>query len=275
MKTSLLLFLCVLGVASCSTLVEVPPVPRAVAEIDPQVAWAEVLAKYVDEKGRVDFVGVSENPGKLLAYVNWVKRNGPNTTPDAFPTKWHKLGYYLNSYNALSMYNIIDSEIPESLGGLSKVKFFYFKKFVIDGQEMSLYAYENDVIRKMGEERVHFALNCMSAGCPRLPRKPFSMDPTLGAELATEATRFFNESRNVRVDHKEQEVHLSEILDFFTEDFLAKSPSLIHYANKYAKEKLPTQYDVEFIPYDWTVNIQPDKAKKVSKRSQLSDGENS
>ena len=38
---------------------------------------------------------------------------------------------------------------------------------------MSLYTFENEVIRPLGEPRVHFALNCLVRGCPRLPPTPF------------------------------------------------------------------------------------------------------
>lgn len=250
--------LLVLLTSACSSLVPVPEVPSGTTG-DPLQAWSEVLAKNVDDKGRVNFDAVAKDPAKLKLYVNYVSKNGPKTTPKAFPTPEAVLAHYLNAYNALSMYNIIDAEIPETLNGLlKKAKFFYFKKFIIDGEEMSLYAYENDIIRKVGEERVHFALNCMSAGCPRLPQKPFTA-ARLKDELQAEALRFFNEDRNVRLDDKEKEVYFSEILKFFTEDFLAKAPSLNAYANKYrdAKHQIPLDYEVEFIDYDWTVNRQP------------------
>ena len=44
----------------------------------------------------------------------------------------------------------------------------------VGGKTISLYKLENDVIRPLGEERVHFALNCMVVSCPRLPRAAFS-----------------------------------------------------------------------------------------------------
>jgi hypothetical protein len=72
---------------------------------------------------------------------------------------------------------------------------------------MTLYTYENRVIRAMGDERVHFALNCMSVGCPRLPRQPF-----LGAELdqqLDEARRFFfSELRNLQFDQRTRTVRV-------------------------------------------------------------------
>jgi hypothetical protein len=58
---------------------------------------------------------------------------------------------------------------------------------------------ENDVIRSLGDERLHFALNCMAVACPRLPKTPFSAD-RLNDQLEQEARRFFGEPRNLVVD---------------------------------------------------------------------------
>jgi len=242
-------------VSGCSSLVRMPEGRPALTPEQAEKAWGRVLKEFVNEKGEVSFKKLSEKRGDLDDYVAYVAKVGPKTKPAQFSNPSTLLAHYLNSYNALSMYNILDSEIPESLSGLKKVKFFYFKKFVIDGVEMSLYAYENDIIRKVGEERVHFALNCMSKGCPRLPRLPFT-GKNLDKELAEQARFFFSEERNVRVDEKEKKVYLSEILDFFPKDFLKKEPSLIAYANRHRpqKQKLPENFEVDFISYDWNVN---------------------
>lgn len=250
-------------VVSCSTLVRVPEIPRESSSISPEDAWAEVLRAQVDVEGRVDFSGLHKNPQRLHRYIHYIAKVGPKTHPQDFNTLEKKLSHYLNSYNALSMYNVLESDLPDTLAGGNKVRFFYFTKFVIAGEEMSLYTYENTIIRALGEERVHFALNCMSRGCPRLPQKPF-VPSTLMKDLDAEAFRFFNEERNVRVDPQKKAVYISEILKFFTEDFLKKSPSLIHYVNRYRKEKVPEGYQVRFIPYDWKVNHQRPVDRKVS-----------
>lgn len=253
MKNLILSMVALLFVAACSTA----PVPKVTntKKVDPLVAWERVLQKYVNNKGQTDFEGLRDNPQDLHIFVEYISRVSPMNKPEMFKTDNERMAFYLNSYNALSMYNVIDSEIPETLAGARKVGFFYFKKLIIGGEKMSLYSYENDIIRKVGEEKVHFALNCMAAGCPRLPRKPFTAR-NLKRELNREAWRFFNEERNVRVDHKEKAVYLSEILDFFPEDFEGKADNLIAYANRFRKKKnhLPEDYKVKFIPYDWTVN---------------------
>lgn len=56
-------------------------------------------------------------------------------------------------------------------------------------------------------------------------------------------------------------VRVSEILKFYPEDFLRRSSNLVAYVNRYASQKIPEDYQVEFIRYDWTVNAQGRTAK--------------
>jgi hypothetical protein len=150
------------------------------------------------------------------------------------------------------MYNAVRSGIPEELDS-RKVKFFYRDRFELGGRRISLYALENQVIRPLGDPRVHFALNCMARSCPRLPKEPFRAE-TLDADLDRLAREFCNDPRNAAVDPAAKVVRFSEILKFYTEDFLKAAPSLVAYANRYRDEKIPEDYRVEFIPYDWTLN---------------------
>jgi hypothetical protein len=235
--------------------VNVPP-PQTTgagsAAADLEKAWSNVLSKYVDENGRIDFLGISKDRGDLDAYVSWIAATSPASSPVAFPTKEAKLAYYLNAYNALAMYDVLQSGMPKDLNAV-KVRFFYKNKLSIGGVKMSLYDLENKIVRPMGDPRVHFALNCMVRGCPRLPREPFRADQ-LDMELEATAQYFLNEERNVKVEADKQTVRFSQILQFYTEDFLKKAPSLIAYANKYRDSKIPEGFKVDFIPYDWTLN---------------------
>lgn len=229
-------------------------------EAEPFTWWAKVLTSFVNDRGEVDFHGLEKNPADLNAFVDYIAKVSPDSAPALFPTKESKLAYHVNAYNALSMYNVIDFGIPKSLSGFTKVRFFGFRKFPIGGKAMSLYTYENEVIRSLGDERVHFALNCMSVGCPRLPKVPFTMSE-LNDQLDREARRFFAEQRNLQLVPEKKVVRLSEILKFYTEDFLRRSPDLIAYVNQYAPEKIPQDYKVEFIDYDWTVKDQNKSGK--------------
>lgn len=241
--------------AGCATIVP-PPRVETPAQKPPEAAWARVLQDNVDEQGRVNFVRLAGHRADLDEYVAWIYEHSPQEVPALYPTPSAVLAYHLNAYNALAMYNILEAGIPQSLSGFAKVRFFYLRKVRIGGEPMTLYAYETDVVRKLGEPRVHFALNCMSVGCPHLPREPFRAD-AVDAQLQREAHRFFNEERNVRLDAAKRTVYLSEILKFYTDDFLKAAPSLIAFVNRYRDTPVPEDYSVKFTDYNWTVNAQP------------------
>jgi hypothetical protein len=215
---------------------------------DPYQAWARVLARFVSERGAVDFRALSRDRGDLDTFLEYVARISPRSAPDAFPGREAKLAYYINAYNALAMFNVIDSGFPEHLN-------WWRKRSPVGGERMSLYALENDVIRPLGDERVHFALNCMVVGCPRLPRVAFTPEK-LDQQLEDEARRFFSDTRNLQILPGKRVARVSALLKFYTEDFLARSPNLIAYVNRYATAGIPAGFEVEFMEYDWTVNDQ-------------------
>jgi hypothetical protein len=208
-------------VAACSTAVPVPPAAGLSDARDPGRAWAAVLRRFVDEEGRVDFAGLAADRGDLDTFVAWVARVGPASAPATFPTREDRLACHLNAYNALAMYNVVDAGIPETLAGLRKVPFLFLREVQVGGERMSLHAYENRVIRPLGEERVRFALNCMARGCPRLPRASFTA-AGLEPELDRETPRLSAEGRNLAVDAGRKRVRVSKLLRFYAEDFLAR-----------------------------------------------------
>jgi hypothetical protein len=241
------------ALAGCA--ISVPP-PRMAAgtPASSNASWAAVLTRFVDDRGRIDFSGLAMDRADLDRYVAYVASVDPKSAPAAFPGRDDALAYYLNAYNALAMYGVLQSGIPPELETI-KVRFFYRDRLRLGGRNISLYALENSIVRPLGEPRVHFALNCMVRGCPRLPRKPFEA-PRLEAELDDAARLFLSEERNVRLDPARRTVSFSQILNWYEKDFLAKAPSLIAYANLYRAEPIPPDWQVAFIPYDWTLNAQ-------------------
>jgi hypothetical protein len=238
--------------AGCATRIPPPTTPADART--PDRAWAAHLRRFVDEKGRMDFAGMAESPADLETYLAWAATTGPESSPSLFPTLQDELAYYINTYNALAMYDVVKSGFPPDLYRV-RVTFFYKNRFEVAGRFISLYALENQVIRPKGDPRVHVALNCMARGCPRLPRESFE-GAKLDSQLDAQAREFFNEARNVELLGERQTVRFSEILRFYPEDFLKKAPSLIAYANLYRSEKIPEGWRVEYIPYDWTLNRQ-------------------
>ncbi len=238
--------------AGCSTLVPAPAVPTP-QPLVAQAAWARVLATHVNDLGEVDFPALALDRADLDLVVRHVAAVPLDSLPDGAP----RLAHMINAYNALSMYNVLQSGIPATHAGLAKVRFFVLRKLDVGGEAMSLRSFENDVIRPYtrarNDPRVHFALNCSAVSCPVLPRRPFAAE-TLDAELERETRAFFARRENFRVDVAERTVWLSELLNFYPEDFVPRpAASLLAYANRYVPEPAPQDFIVRFTPYDWTI----------------------
>jgi hypothetical protein len=235
----------------CTTLVATPDLPAPTPQAA-QAAWARVLSSHVNARGEVDFEALANDRGDLESYVRHVAQ-----TPLTSLEGPQRLAHMINAYNALSMFNVLQSGVPTTHAGWAKLRFFVLRKFDIGGQALSLYSFENDVIRPttraLNDPRVHFALNCSAVSCPVLPHVPFTAD-ALDAELERETRAFFARPENFSVDAEQRTVWLSELLNFYPEDFIPRpAASLLAYANRYAPRPAPLDFSVRFTPYDWTI----------------------
>lgn len=230
--------------------------------------WEYVLANYVDEEGRTNFKALSEDIAPLENVVSFIGFASPTATPELFTSPEEVMSYHINSYNALAMYGVVEKGIPDGFTSFfSRAAFFKFRDVVIGGKVTNLYDYENDVIRPLNEPRAHFALNCMVKDCPRLPKTPFYPE-SLNETLEQLTYEFFNKQKHFYLDDKRKRVYVSEILDFYTEDFVAsgKAKDLPQYINQYIEQPISANYKLRFIDYDWRINAQPEQTNTTKVR---------
>ena len=259
--------------AGCSTLApRRPPDPPRPGREFSHVRLDRVLERFVDDQGKVDYPALTAAPAELEAYYAEVVARSPDSDPDGFPTEDARLAYWINAYNAGVLVAIVRryplasvrDVFPPLLG------FFVLQRLRLGGQSISLRALETEVVRhRFADPRVHFALNCGSRGCPRLPRHAFTAT-NLQTELDREARRFVGEERNVHVDLERRVVTLSSIFDWYADDFTSwirrHRPDLAatvrSYIRIHADDGVGRRLDacpacrVEFAPYDWRLNDQ-------------------
>ncbi len=217
-----------------------------------QAAWARVLGERVDTSGRVAFRALASDREDLDRYLRYVSEVDPARDPQRYPSREHQLAHRINAYNALSMYGVLRAGIPATNAGLRKIPFFFLWRYRVEGRRQTLYRFEK-TIRDLGDPRVHFALNCMSVSCPRLPQEPFA-GARLEAQLERQAREFFTDPGNLEVDSDAGRVRVSSILQFYQAEFEREAGSLIGYINRYRSEPIPESFEVDFLPYDWTIN---------------------
>jgi len=243
-----------------------------------------VLHRFVNDQGRVDYTALKHDPRDLERYYLLLSTYSPDSHPDLFPTENSKLAYWLNAYNAAVIKTVLTYYPISGVGNIRpplllfffprKSGFFLFQRVTFGGKTTSLYFLEHRVIRKrFADPRVHFALNCASVGCPRLPRQAFTAEH-LDEQLDYEARKFLAEGRNFVIDHEKKTVSLSAIFDWYESDFLTwlqhtfpdRKATLLDYVARYASAKKAEElqraasYDVRFIPYDWRLNDQRGRA---------------
>ncbi len=229
--------------------------------------WTSVLAKFVDERGMVDYVALARDRADLDRYLAKIEATSPSSRTPLFPSRDDQLAYWINAYNAQVFKGVL-ARGPERdsvwKGGLISGKaFFVDMEIVLGGEEMSLKSLEDDIVRKgFQDPRIHAALNCASKGCPRLPQRAFA-PATLNAELDAAMREFVGEERNCAVDAAGRTVTLSKIFDWFESDFLAyekrqgrRDPNVLDYVNRYraADAQVPRDYRIKFVEYDKAIN---------------------
>jgi hypothetical protein len=220
--------------------------------------WQEVLVKYVDDVGFVDYQALSRQRETLDSYVASVAISGPESTPEMFPTSDHRLAFYLNAYNALVFSGVLDRG-PEHKsvwrGLISGLSFFILMDVNIDGSTTSLKKLEDDIIReRFADPRIHAAINCASVSCPRLRRTAFEAH-NLQAQLDDAMREFVSNRDHVRV--VDDVLYLSKIFDWFEEDFIGADiagGTLIGFINLYRETPLAESLPIRFLPYDKGIN---------------------
>lgn len=282
-RGALVAVLLVVGVSACATVRPRPLVggPIIVRAPFSHAGFEPVLSGFVNKQGEVDYAGLRAEPEALDRYYYQVARYSPDSNPELFPTEADRLAYWINGYNAAvlsavvrrdSLESVIDVGPPFPLFFLPRQSgFFVFQRVRLGERSTSLWSVENRIRKQFKDPRVHFALNCASRGCPRLPRTPFRA-AQLDAQLDSETREFVAEPRNVRIDDAERTVYLSSIFDWYRSDFLewlaerspGTPPTLLAYVARYAAPEQASaltraaSYEVRFVPYDWGLNAQDD-----------------
>jgi len=183
--------------------------------------YARVLERYtvpVDDiaSTRVDYAALrtSEEWGALV-------RSLQESDPRRLSSREEKLAFWINAYNILAI-DLVRRHYPidsiRSIGGpLSPV----WKKTAgeIAGRPYTLHEIEHEILRPMGEPRIHAAIVCASLSCPPLRREPYRA-ANLEAQLDDNVHRWLADPRKgARIDRSARTLYLSPILDWFADDF--------------------------------------------------------
>ncbi len=207
---------------------------------------ADTFFKTYVKDGRVSYKDIKANPAaldELLQLANGISVSESDVADYQ--------AFWINSYNLLVIKGIIDNypvKSPLDIGG-----FFDKKKYDIGGTSTTLNDLENKLLRAKfpKEPRFHFVLVCAGLGCPPIISQAY-LPNTLDAQLQTQTKKALNDPNFIRVN--KNKVKVSQIFEWYNEDFVQDGNDLVSFINTYKEDKLPEKAKVSFYTYDWTLN---------------------
>lgn len=198
------------------------------------------------ENGRVDYKSISKNPSQLYKILTLAKEiKVSKEDVDTYQAFW------INGYNLLVIKSIVDNYPLKS--PLDKAGFFDITKHEIGGEQITLNDLEHKMLRAVfpKEPRFHFVLVCAGLGCPPIINRAY-LPSTLDNQLKKQISLALNDSNFIQVNMNK--VKISQIFEWYKDDFTRDGKSLVDFINQYRTEKLPDTSKVSYYTYNWALN---------------------
>jgi len=223
--------------------------------------WAQFLDKYLvagkfGTANRVRYAEVNlADKDSLAQYLAKL-----SAVPMSKLNRAEQKAVWINLYNALTVQTILKDYPVKSIKEISSGWFsggpWDLKLIKVEGIELSLNDIEHRILRPIWQDnRVHYAVNCASLGCPNLQPEPFTAENS--DRLLTEAARdFINSPRGVAMS--DNHLLLSSIYEWFQVDFGASEAALLEHLEQFAAAdlaaKLKNYRGTISYQYNWDLN---------------------
>ncbi|MBI2300726.1 MAG: DUF547 domain-containing protein [Armatimonadetes bacterium] len=221
----------------------------AAAEIDHSL-FTQVLAAHVRD-GLVDYPGIAAD----ARFANYLKVLA-STRPDALATAQEKLAFYLNAYNAFVIDGVRQHWPVTTVAGIDG--FFDRETHQLLGQTVTLDRLENELLRKLGDARVHAALVSAAVGSPKLRSEAYTASK-MEAQLQAAARAWINDGTRNRIDAAGRQLFLSKVFDWYKDDF-APAGGVTGFVKDYLDSAtdrdwiVTGDYKVVYQKFDWKLN---------------------
>lgn len=223
-----------------------------VADVD-HTAWDSLLKQYVDGEGRVAYRNLKE---KDLAVFKSYLETLATAKIDGLSVNEEK-ALWINAYNAAIVNGVLEGYSAEGIIG--RKQFFSWYTLKVAGKDRTPDEIEHQILRpKFNDPRIHFAIVCASASCPKLRTEAFVAEH-LDAQLDDATRRFINDPSRNQITPGQLAV--SKIFEWFAEDFVKKSGSVANFIQGFVdtdkQAVLKSAGDeLDYLDYDWTLNAQ-------------------
>lgn len=226
-------------------------------------AWDAFLKKYIVAPhpsgiNRVNYATVAPEDHTALAnYVKSLERVAVSGYSRA-----EQRAYWINLYNAKTVELILTRFPVKSIRDINISPGVFSsgpwgaKLMTVEGEKLALDDIEHRILRPIWKDnRIHYAVNCASLGCPNLQPAAFTAENTESL-LERGAREYVNHRRGVSLQSGKLKV--SSLYVWFQEDFGGSAEGLMEHWAKYAGKTLADallsysgglEHD-----YDWRLN---------------------
>ena len=227
-------------------------------------AWQSLLTTYLSSHpsgvNRFDYAALkasAEDTAKLADYLAHLQAHDPRTYAKA-----EQKAYWINFYNALTVQVVVNAYPVDSIRDIHESWIPLSGPWddvhaQVAGQELTLNNIEHGILRPIWRDnRIHYAVNCASYGCPNQSPAVFTAANT--EELLDASARaYVNHPRGVDFVDDDFLV-ISSIYDWYVEDFGGNQTSVLAHLIQYAEAGLAARLkdfagSVDY-EYDWNLN---------------------
>lgn len=249
--------------------------PGAGSGLPDNAVFTAVLTSVVNDS-RVDYARLAEDRSKLDRYLAELESTDPAAVEAA--SSDDQLAFWINAYNACMLKRVMDHYPIQRAGGFQGIRnrasgrpansvwqigsVFTGDHCPVAGSERSQDEIEHEIIRPMGDPRIHFAINCAAISCPPLIAEAYE-GKMLDDQLDARVYAFVSDPLHLEVDTSggQPAARVNVLLDWFKEDFGGHEgirSFLAGYVSAGTRAVLEDPNGrLSFIDYDWTLNDIP------------------
>lgn len=208
--------------------------------------WDNILTNIVRD-GLVDYSRAKQSK-PFEAFISQLQDFDAATLSSPNARKAH----LINMYNAFTVDLVAEHYPVESIkdiGGWFSSP-WSIEVTEIGGEDATLDDIEHEMLRKMGDPRIHYAINCASISCPNLRTEAFRAN-RIDQQLNEQRLEFISSDKGLQFDGQSLEV--SKIFRWFDEDWGGASGVLKMLQAQHPKGAEFRSIDA-YLHYDWSLN---------------------
>jgi hypothetical protein len=253
-----------IGPAGC--VIEDARASTTCGQFDPAaLTYAQVLSATVDGRGGVDYALLSTSQRTQLHRAGHSFSSICTQELEAMSQKG-QMAFWINAYNLFTLIQIERHYPLKSIRNIGILPLAAWREAFIsmpglNKKSLSLNDIEHEILRKeFDDNRIHFAINCASLGCPRLRNIPWA-ERQLDRDLEQAAREFLADGQKNRMGDSHQSVALSRIFKWFRGDFETGKHTLASTVARWSAGEMAARLksekvEIEFLEYDWRLNSQ-------------------